>query len=688
MLKKVMKLFDGSLDSLNKWKSMKMLCISKDVLINSWSSLIPRATLFIILSCVIPLTIVGYYFTNQTLASLTAAAVDKNNKVAERTASDIGYYIQAKKNFLMVASANDNIRSMNADSIQQYLSLVQTYYGGKEALFVARPDGQQIWRTDNAPTVNIADREYFKTALQGTTQFSEPLKSKVNNQLTIIGSVPVYGADSKVTGVLGANMSLQSLTVVIEQILSQNPGYAITVIDKTQIPLFYQGNSTVVEERTQLTDDFYKEAVEKQTGDTTGLFRGQEFFVSYRPISNTSWVAVSMYPQRIALQSAYDMVNRGIKVTMIIIILFVIAGVIITRKALYPVKKLARGVQAVAEGDLTHYLENGRRDEFGVVAKVFNRMIDSLRQIVQSVKQSASLVQEASGNVAAASEQSRAGSVQVAASVDHIAAQIARQGKDTETTGQLLHQLVNITADVSASVRQVAVSTGECSAAASQGQTIIDQTVDKMHNIKDLVSKTAQAVETLGNSTQEIAQITGMITEIARQTNLLALNAAIEAARAGEAGRGFAVVADEVRKLAEQSGNATQGIAAIISKIQAETGSAVDAMQQSVQQVEQGVEITQTSGAAFTKIVEAIYNVQQQTNTISEQTARQLELCRDAMEAVDNISTLATHNTSNAQEIAAVCQQQSASAHDITYAIEKLKDLASKLEELVAQFKV
>ncbi len=690
MFDQVIKLFEScqKLISSNRWEKVKMPDFSGEAVRNSLFSLISRATIFIILSCVIPLTIVGYYFTNQTLESLTAAAVDKNNKVAERTASDIGYYVQTKKNFLTVASANDDIRTMGTDLAKRYLLSVQTYYGGNGALFVAGLDGRQICRTDNGPLVNIADRDYFKAAVQGTTQFSEPVKSKVNNELTIIGSAPIYGADSKVIGVLGANLSLQNLTTVVEQILSQNPGYGITVIDKNQIPLFYQADSTAVEERRQLSEEFYKEAVDKQSGDTAGLFRGQQYFVSYRPINNTNWIAVSLYPRQLALQSAFHMVKRGIEVTVVIIVTFVVAGVIITRKALNPVKKLVRGVRLVAGGDLTHYLENDRRDEFGTVAKAFNGMIDSLRQIVQSVKQSASLVQEASGNVVTASEQTRAGSVQVAASVDHIAEQIARQGKDTETTGKLLHELVGITTGVSESVRQVALSTDECSATASQGQAVINQTVDNMHNIKELVAKNARAVEALGNSTQEIAQITGMITEIARQTNLLALNAAIEAARAGEAGRGFAVVADEVRKLAEQSGNATQSIAAIIGKIQAETKSVVDAMQQSFRQVEQGVEIAQTSGTAFEKIVEAIHHVQQQANTITQQTTRQVDLCKNAMEAVDSINTLAAQNTSNAQEIAAVCQQQSASAHDITYSIEKLKDMANKLEQLVAQFKV
>jgi methyl-accepting chemotaxis protein len=297
------------------------------------------------------------------------------------------------------------------------------------------------------------------------------------------------------------------------------------------------------------------------------------------------------------------------------------------------------------------------------------------------------MILDSCGSVAAVSEQSRAGSVQVANSVGFIAEQISHQGKDTEKTGRILQELVNITQNVSDSIGQVAAATDECSATAIRGQAVIDQTVVKMNGIKTLVDETASTVELLGNSTQEIGQITGMITGIAKQTNLLALNAAIEAARAGNAGRGFAVVADEVRKLSEQSAAAARSITGLINKIQTESSGAVRAMQQSFEQVEQGVAIVQTSGVAFANIVGAIGNVQQQVTTITQETEKQVGLCQDALAAVDNSSVLAGKNTNSAQEIAAVCQQQAAAAHDISDSIEQLKTMANSLENMVAQFK-
>jgi methyl-accepting chemotaxis protein len=684
---KISKFTWNSNNIINFLKSFKLESLRKLIFKVSLSSLATQATIVMIIICVMPLSIIGWYFTNQTMESLTQAAIDKNNKVADRIASDIGANIQSKKNFLVVTSSTSGIRGMQKDVLENDLTQVKPYYGN-EALFVARADGSQIIRTDNKALVNIADRDYFKKALQGTINFSDPIHSKVTNEMTIIASVPIVGADNKVQGILGANLSIQNVNNLVEQILSQNPGYSITIINKNRVPIFYQSDSSAVTESKQLDEEYYKEAVEKQSGNTMGIFRNQEYFISYRPIANTDWIAVSTYSKKDALQSAFDMVENSTKIIFCMIVALLIIGLFAIRKSLAPLQELAEGANIVAQGDLTHTMDNYRHDELRHVATAFNSMILNLQEIVQSVKQSSTLVLESTATVAATSEQSRVGSIQVSQSVADIAEKIGHQGKDTKTTEELLQKLVKITVNVSESMQQAAASTDECSVAASQGQQVINDTVVKMQNIKGLVADTAKTVEILGESTKEIGTITGVITEIAKQTNLLALNAAIEAARAGEAGRGFAVVADEVRKLAEQSAKATKNISTIINRIQSESSGALIAMQQSFINVEQGVEIAQTSGAAFKKIVEGISHVQQQANTIIVETENQVNLCRDAMQAIANISSLAASNTGGAQEIAAVCEQQAACAHDITSSTEKLQEMSYKLENLVMQFKV
>ena len=662
--------------------------INRKIIWQSMASLSTKGAFFITLTCMIPVGTVGWYFIHETAASLTTAAIEKNNKVADRIASDVGNYLQNKKNFLMLTSGDAAIRSMQAESGKRYLDTVKPFLGGNETLFVARIDGQQILRTDSSQTVNIADREYFKMGMQGQAGFSEPLKSKVDGKLTIIGTAPIYGPDNKVAGLLGANIAMQNLTVMVEQVLSQNPGYGVTIISKNRVPLFHQGDSSAVEEQRALAEDFYQVAVDKQSGDTVGLVRGQDYFVSYRPISNTDWVAVTTYPKDVALQAASAMIDRGVQVTLLIIAGFVVVGIYFMKKALAPLQQLVIGVESVAQGNLTQRLDCQRRDEFGQVATAFNAMTENLQQIVMSVKESAALVFESSSSVAAACSQSQTGSDQVASSIGSIAGKLSQQGQNTVGAKQSLEQLVEITEAVALSIASTAQATNECAVTADHGQGVINQTVDKMLSIKQLVDSAGRTVETLGKSTQEIGKISDVIASIASQTNLLALNAAIEAARAGDAGRGFAVVADEVRKLAEQSAKATKHITEITRKVMSETEGVLTAMQQSYNHVDQGVEIARTSGSAFADIVASVQGIQSQATVISEQTEQQVLLCKKTMTAVADIHGLTQHNTDSAQDIAAISQEQAAAAHDIGYSIDKLKTLAHELEGLVDQFKI
>lgn len=651
------------------------------------SSLIVRATLFTIMTCTIPVLLIGWYAANQSLSSLGGAAVEKNNKVAERVASDISYYILNKKNFLAVTSGSEPLRAIDATGAAAYLQQVKPYFGGNEALYIANIQGEQITRTDTAAKVNVADREYFQNALKGLISFSDPVISKVNHQLVIVGAAPVYGANSQITGVLAANISLSNIHNLIENILSQNPGYILTVIDKNKIPLFYQADSSAVTERRALTEDFYRLAVEQKIGDSIGVFREQEYLISYRPIGNTDWIVVSMYPKQVALQAAQDMVETGGMVTAGLILCFVGISIVVTRIALKPLKTLVRHVEQVAGGDLTCEFRITTEDEFGHVAQAFAAMTTSLRGIVQSVKASSAAILEASSQLASSAGQSGIASNQVTQSIQEIAQQVAMQGRDTVVTEKLIHELVEINGAVAAKAGQVGAATGECSSAAVHGREVVIKTIETMENIKHLVDQTFHTVSALGASAGEIGQITEMITSITKQTNLLALNAAIEAARAGEAGRGFAVVADEVRRLADQSSTAAAKIAVIVKRIQDESGKAVQGIRASFQEVDEGVAVTGTLGQSFQGIMTAIAVVQQQANSITAEIEKQTQLCTQALAAVESINRVAAHNTDSIQEIAAVSQEQAASAQDITSSIEQLKEQAHELEESVGQFK-
>jgi methyl-accepting chemotaxis protein len=233
-----------------------------------------------------------------------------------------------------------------------------------------------------------------------------------------------------------------------------------------------------------------------------------------------------------------------------------------------PVREVVSMVKRVAAGDLTPRLEIKRTDEIGVLAGGFNTLLDSLHGAIRDVH-------AAANDVAAASTQIAASSEEMAAAVAEVAQQSTKASQAADESGRI----------------------------ATEGGQVVLGTIESMKGIEAVVGRSAETVKDLGSKSQQIGEVVAVINEIADQTNLLALNAAIEAARAGEHGRGFAVVADEVRKLAERTTKATQEIAQSITSIQTQTAAAVDQMGQGAEQVKQGVGRASEAGGNLERIV-------------------------------------------------------------------------------------
>jgi len=651
------------------------------------SSLLTKSTIFTILTCSVPILLIGLLFTHQISSSLTDAAIEKNNKVAERVASDVGSYILNKQNFLLAISKKNELRSMDPILTKQYLGSVQAFYGSSEPLFVADTTGQQIARSDTASPLNIADRTYFQSAMQGMTTFSDPLPSKVTQKLTIIGTTQIKGEGNKLVGIIGATLSLGNLQTLIEQILSQNPGYSIVLLDKNTIPLYNQTDSASVDNRTPLSEAIYTEAIQKKTGNSISKVRGQDFLVSYRPVEHTDWVVVSLYSRAIALAAIDTLIKESLEVALLLICIFVCIGLFVTRKALAPLKELHVCTAIAATGDLTVTLDNKQQDELGAVARAFNMMLSSLRDIVHKVKDAASKMAESACQVALNTEQSSDSIQHVAIELQSAAKQIESQSTETASAQALLHELMQRSAKVCQTSQTVAVATHDCTTIATQGQDIVNQNVEQIRHMKTILQTTVTNVTDLGAKAKEINSITAMITNITKQTNLLALNAAIEAARAGEAGKGFAVVASEVRKLAEESASAIKNITNIIAQVEAQTNDTINGVEQNFSYIDQSTKTALQLGNSFKEIVAAILNAEKQAMIITEETTQQNSLCEQSLHTVKNIHILAQQNSETINNISAASEEQAASAEEVTAAIGQFADLAQSLEEMVHHFK-
>ncbi len=341
-------------------------------------------------------------------------------------------------------------------------------------------------------------------------------------------------------------------------------------------------------------------------------------------------------------------------------ILAFILGSIITASIATPVAALSADAKRMAEGDLQVSITVHSSDEIGLLADNFRIMAETLKETIRKVAETATTLASASQELTATASQLATGTEEMSAQAGTVATASEEMSATSSSIAQSCHQ--------------AAESSSHASDAATSGSAVVSSSINIMEQIANRVQSTAETIRLLGERSDQIGAIVATIEDIADQTNLLALNAAIEAARAGEQGRGFAVVADEVRALAERTTRATHEISTMIKNIQSETKTAVTTMQQGVVEVERGSSEAGKSGQALQEILSQINDVTSQVNQIAtaaeEQTATTNEI------------------TNNILQISMVVQESTRAAHESASAANDLSTVAEELQTLVRRFRV
>jgi methyl-accepting chemotaxis protein len=376
-------------------------------------------------------------------------------------------------------------------------------------------------------------------------------------------------------------------------------------------------------------------------------------------------------------------------VNVIVIIVSMVIAFIVSRSISRPVREVAVTASQIAEGDLSvRQVEYNSDDEIGQLAKSFNKMAANLKNVIHQVAVSAEQVAASSEELTSSAEHSAHSVVQVAATISDVAAGADVLRQNISDTANNVERITAGIQQIAANANSVADVTEQTALAAQNGGQAVAAAIRQMGIIDNTVTQSAEVVTKLGDRSDEIGQIVNTIASIAGQTNLLALNAAIEAARAGEQGRGFAVVAEEVRKLAEQSQDAAKQIAHLIHEIQAETGSAVNAMKNGTREVNVGADVVNSAGMAFKDISRLIGEVSGQVKDISNAIKEIANGSQSLATVIRDIEAVGQKTSSQTQTVSAATQEQAASMQQIASSSEALATLASELQESVAKFRL
>ena len=333
----------------------------------------------------------------------------------------------------------------------------------------------------------------------------------------------------------------------------------------------------------------------------------------------------------------------------------------VMRNIIKPIKELHQTIEQVElDHDLVRRIETKSEDEIGKMAAALNRMFGAFQKIISQVNQDTLQVAAASQQLTSVTERN--------------SGELAQQQCETESLATAMNEMVVTAQNIANHAQQAADSANEANSEAINGKQIVSSTITSIHTLAEEIDSASQAIAKVEQDSMEIGSILDVIRDIAEQTNLLALNAAIEAARAGEQGRGFAVVADEVRTLASRTQESTQDIQAMIEKLQNQTKSAVNIMNQSQKQAEENVTQAEKAGASLETITASVNIINEMNIQIASAAEEQTAVSDEINRNVINIKDAGNQTMSGAQEI--------------TSASDTLEQLSHNLSALVKQFKV
>jgi len=419
-------------------------------------------------------------------------------------------------------------------------------------------------------------------------------------------------------------------------------------------------------------------------------FKGVKEIVGYARDDHFNWIIASSINR-----SDYDQVERRIKRYMIpfgimIVLLGSLMTVVVSRRLFSAIPSVMTAARNLARGDLSHKVtfRLDSRDEIGQLARTFNEMAESLSGMILRIKGIADHLASSATELSATAEQMSAGSEEVSSQVVAVATAAEEMASQAGAVAAAAEELSATIAQVSQSAQRAAELARQSSNISNEGRRNVSQTIDGMNRIAEAANMINETVQKLNAASERIGQIISVIEDVADQTNLLALNAAIEAARAGEQGRGFAVVADEVRKLAERTMQSTRQISDMIGEIQEETARVVAAMGDGLKAVDEGLKLARNAGEALQKVAESSDEVLEAIAQIATAMEQQSAAVKDINRNIQQLSQVTRDISQNIQQVAEASQQVAEGAQQTTQASSRLDKLSRQLYEEVRKFKV
>jgi methyl-accepting chemotaxis protein len=565
-----------------------------------------------------------------------------------------------------------------------YLSL----YEEATSVYIASPNKQlKIVPAVELPAdFDPTSRDWYKNAVEAKSGvvWSEPYIDTATEEYIITASKAVV-SDSAIIGVIGVDVNLTKLTDRVSDMELGYEGY----------PFLFGLDGTAIVHPTKRGENlsnlpFIKNMLESDEKEGTIRYEldGEEKVLVYNTVPKTNWKVGSAYERDDLLQSSREIEQLLILTGIVTLVVMLAMVVFVSNKMTKPIKELQKTVTEVATGDLSIQSAISSKDETGLLATDLNKMIASMRETLTVVQDSVMNVRQSAESLSAVSEETNASSEEMATVVNEIAHGASQSAADSENAQQKSEMLGTRINEVYDNSKAMADMAGQADEMNQNGLHQVKELVTAYHSSNEYISSMEKVIISLESKVKTIETVMETITDISSQTNLLALNASIEAARAGEHGKGFAVVAEEVRKLADQSVQATEQVKSTINEIQKGSNQAVDEMAKTKETFEVQYGVIQKTNDVFDQTSALMKTMQGEIEQMYKQVG-QINLDKDeVVNVIQLMAATAEQTAASCEEMNASSEEQLRAIHSVTEAAERLTDLSQELQDSIQRFKI
>ncbi|MDK2826860.1 MAG: methyl-accepting chemotaxis protein [Methanolobus sp.] len=667
-----------------------------------------KLIIFTLIATIIPVLLVGSYAYGQAKTS-----------IADETQVNLEEQVQIEKNYVesTLTFAQNKVNSdlevarrvfyskgnpaiidgkmvLNDDYVVnnnfEIVDEIKNMVGGTATVFQVK-NGQAVRISTNvisddgsrAVGTTVSQPVYDAVVTQGETYYG---RAWVVNAWYLTAYEPIKDNSGKTIGILYVGVLEEPF---LEQMKEQMS--AITVGKTGYIYIMDSEGNLIMhpdsEGKSLYQYDFAKEMIKNKEGYINYEWNGRQKVMAYTYYEPRGWIIASG-----SYLDEFTEATKNIRNTMLAaIVVLIIAGSLaawkFSRSITEPLDKMMEAADRIAEGDLTVNIENNSRDEIGRLSAAIDRMAGGLKDLVQEIDMGVSKVTDNSNNMLSSSVEMESVANQISRTISEIATGAQSQSMKTDETSHAMSDMTYNVQEIASNAQVAAENATSASELIQELGKRSEELLQQMNNIQSSAGDSANAIRVLDVKSRKIGEIVELITNIADQTNLLALNAAIEAARAGEHGRGFAVVADEVRKLAENSGHAAQQISDLIQEIQKGTEEAVISVEKGTGTIASGAESLHDTVEAVKMIVESSAQIAGMAQNIAASAEEQSASIEEVTASIEDISSISEASAAGTQEVSAAVQEQTASMTEFTDAARELNELSEALRIKLEKFR-